>query len=235
MSTVDRPKTKTLLPLIAGQRLDQPTFHERYEAMPPETRAELVGGIVYMPSPMRGDHGTTDQIVAGWVFNYQLQTPGVEGAGGATVKLDQKGEPQPDRQLFIPAELGGKVALDSEGYFVGPPELVIEIARSSRAYDLGAKKADYERAGVQEYLVVELDPDWIHWFVRRGDHFEDLPPGPDGVCRSEVFPGLWLDPEALYDNAPRRVIRALEQGLATPDHASFAARLARAQEQRSRQ
>ena len=41
----------------AGQILDQPTFHERYEAMPPSTRAELVGGVVQMPSPLRSDHG----------------------------------------------------------------------------------------------------------------------------------------------------------------------------------
>ena len=81
MSTVERPRPAALPLLAAGQRLDQPTFHERYEAMPPDTRAELVGGVVYMPSPMRGDHGTTDQAVAGWVFNYQVQTPGVVGAG----------------------------------------------------------------------------------------------------------------------------------------------------------
>ena len=91
MSTIDEPRTKTLPPLIAGQRLDRPTFHERYEAMPPETRAELVGGVVYMPSPMRSDHGKEGRIVAGWMFHYQLKTPGVEGADGATVKLDQRG------------------------------------------------------------------------------------------------------------------------------------------------
>jgi len=34
MSTVEPPKRKTLPPLVHGQHLDQPTFHERYEAMP---------------------------------------------------------------------------------------------------------------------------------------------------------------------------------------------------------
>ena len=54
MSTVDQPPRITSLPrLVAGQRLDQPTFHERYEAMPPETQAELIGGIVYMTPPHR--------------------------------------------------------------------------------------------------------------------------------------------------------------------------------------
>jgi hypothetical protein len=68
MSTIDEPRIKTLPPLIAGQRLDQPTFHERYEAMPPETRAELLGGVVSIPSPMRRDHGIEGCIVAGWLF-----------------------------------------------------------------------------------------------------------------------------------------------------------------------
>src|SRR5437588_2985666 len=103
MSTVQRPRPKTLPPLVAGQYLDQPTFHERYEAMPPETRAELVGGVVSMPSPMRLDHGETGWIVLGWADHYLRFTPGVRSADAATVKLDLKGEPQPDGSLFIPA------------------------------------------------------------------------------------------------------------------------------------
>ncbi len=234
MSTVERPRVSTLPVLIAGQRLDQPNFHERYEAMPPETRAELVGGVVYMPSPMRGDHGMEGRIVAGWLFYYQLKTPGVKGADGATVKLDQQGEPQPDCQLFIAPDLGGQISLDPEGYFAGAPELIVEISRSSRAFDLGAKKADYERASVQEYVVVELDPDQIHWFIRRADRFADLPPGPDGVYRSEVFPGLWLDPAALYSEDLARLIEVLDQGLATPEHAAFLTRLEKASQGTSR-
>ncbi|MGZ3335756.1 MAG: Uma2 family endonuclease, partial [Isosphaeraceae bacterium] len=120
------------------------------------------------------------------------------------------------------------IRYDPEGYFAGAPELIIEIARSSRAFDLGAKKADYERAGVQEYVVVELDPDLIHWFIRRDDRFEDLPPGPDGVYRSEIFPGLWLDPEALFAKDRVKLIGVLHQGLATPAHAAFLARLEKA-------
>ena len=104
--------------------------------------------------------------------------------------------------LRFPPSWAARADVDAEGYLVGAPELVVEIARSSRAYDLGAKKADYERAGVREYVVVELDPDRIHWFIRRDDRFEELPPGPDGIFRSEVFPGLWLDPEALYRRRP---------------------------------
>jgi Uma2 family endonuclease len=233
MSTVERSRTTTLIPLIVGQRLDQPTFHERYEAMPPETQAELVGGVVYMPSPLRDDHGEIDNDVSGWLFHYKCHTPGVRSPNNATVKLDRKGESQPDTQLRSPAELGGQSSVNPDRYITGAPELVVEISRSSRAYDLGVKKLDYERAGVREYVVVELDPNRIHWFIRRGEQFEELPAGPDGVYRSEIFPGLWLDPQALFSVDRRRLIEVLDEGLATAEHAEFAAQLARAQEGRT--
>jgi Uma2 family endonuclease len=234
MSTVERSKTSTLTPLVAGQRLDQPTFHERYEAMPPETRAELVGGVVYMPSPLRDDHGEIDNDVSGWLFHYKCYTPGVRSPNNATVKLDRKGESQPDTQLRIPAELGGQGSVNADGYITGAPELVVEIARSSRAYDLGVKKLDYERAGVREYVVVELDPNRVHWFIRRGEKFGELPAGPDGVFRSEVFPGLWLDPHALFSEDRCRLIAVLDEGLATSAHTDFAAQLFRSQEGQGR-
>jgi Uma2 family endonuclease len=227
MSTAERPRVETFPPLVAGQHLDQPTFHERYEAMPPETRAELVGGTVYMPSPLRDDHGRIDETVSCWLGYYRRCTKGLVSRKNVTTILGESGETQPDSQLRIPEELEGQAQL-VEGYITGAPELVIEIARSSRGYDLGAKKDDYERAGVLEYLVVELDPDRIHWFIRLGEHFEDLPPDPDGVFRSRVFPGLWLDPQALYDDDLERLAQVVDQGLATPEHAAFAARLAEA-------
>jgi len=228
MSTVERSRPpRTLPPLVNGQHLDQPTFHERYEAMPDGTWAELVRGVVYMPSPVRSEHGDYDDTISLWVGLYKRSTKGLRSGKNSTVILDESGESQPDGQLRIPQELGGQTRIEL-GYIVGAPELVIEIARSSRYYDLGEKKDDYERAGVLEYLVVELDPDRIHWFIRRDDHFEDLLPGPDGIYRSQVFPGLWLDAKALYAEDLDRLVEVLEQGLATPEHADFAARLARA-------
>ncbi len=228
MSTVERAKAKQSLPtLVHGQHLDQSTFHERYEAMPEGTWAELVGGVVYMPSPVRNEHGEYDEDLALWTGLYRRDTKGVRGGKNSTMILDELGETQPDGHLRIPQQLGGQTRIE-RGYIIGAPELIIEIARSSRSYDLSQKKADYERAGVREYVVVELDPDHVHWFIRRGTRFVHLRPGPDGIYRSKVFPGLWLDPKALYAEDLDRLTDVLEQGLATPEHAAFVAKLAAA-------
>lgn len=225
MSTVERPGPRTLPPLVAGQELDQPTFHERYEAMPSGTWAELIGGVVYMPSPLFNDHGEADEDIGYWLVHYKRFTKGVRSSGNATTILGNFGEVQPDCQLRIPEELGGQTRIVG-GYISGPPEFVVEVGKSSRKKDLGPKKADYERAGVAEYLFLGIEPDEVRWFVRREGRFVDLTPGPEGFFRSDVFPGLWLDPRAFFFGDMEGVIAVLEQGLATPEHAAFVARLA---------
>jgi Uma2 family endonuclease len=162
--------------------------------------------------------------IAGWLFLYRRATPGIEGAGNATVKLDDRTETQPDSCVRLAEARGGQSRL-VDGYITGAPELIVEIARSSRAVDLGPKKADYERAGVREYLVVALEPDAIHWFALRGRRYRELAPAADGLFHSEVFPGLWLDPAALFAGDLNGLSAALERGLATPEHAAFVERL----------
>jgi Putative restriction endonuclease len=225
MSTVDRPQPRVLPALEAGQRLDQPTFHERYAAMPSETRAELVGGVVYMPSPLRTEHGGMDHQLALWVMHYRRFTPGLQSGANVTNQLGEDGETQPDSYLRIPEELGGNSRV-VDGYVTGPAELIVEIGKSSRSYDLGPKKDEYEKAGVLEYLFVGIEPDEIRWFVRRQGKFEEMAAGADGIYRSEVFPGLWLDPKALFEEDLNALIAALEQGLATREHGEFVDRLA---------
>lgn len=224
MSLVEHPERKLLPPLVAGQRLDQPTFHERYTAMPPGTRAELVGGIVYMPSPMSVEHSDADELAAFWLVTYRVATPGLKGGGGATTKLGRSGEVQPDRQLRIRPEFGGRTRI-ADGFIVGAPEFVLEIAKTSLAYDLGEKKAEYEAAGVLEYAVADMNGREIFWFALRDGRYADLAAGPDGIFRSEVFPGLWLGPVAFFDDDADGVVATLNRGLATPEHAAFVARL----------
>ena len=222
----DRAKiSATPLSLVEGQRLDQPTFHALYEAMPRGTRAELVDGVVCMPSPVGLEHGDAQIPVILWLDYYAENTPGTRALDNATTILGWKSEPQPDGLLRILPECGGRT-WDQGGFVHGAPELVVEVAKATRYVDLGPKLRDYERAGVQEYVVRAIDPDEVYWF---GQHQGQLVPRPlsdDGLYRSSVFPGLWLDPIALVKGDRRKLRGIIDLGCATAEHAVFVARLA---------
>jgi Uma2 family endonuclease len=211
--------------LVEGQRLDQPTFHALYEAMPPGTRAELIDGVVYMPSPVGLEHGEAQVPVIVWLSYYAEQTLGLKAMDNASTILGWKSEPQPDGLLRILPEYGSRTW--NEGGFVhGGPELVAEVSKATRYVDLVPKKADYERAGVLEYIVRAIDPDEIFWFGQEQGELVRRPIGDDGLYRSTVFPGLWLDPVALLKGDTRRLRAVVDLGCATPEHTAFVAALA---------
>ena len=225
----DHDAMAPLPPLVEGQWLDQPTFHARYEAMPPGTRAELINGVVYMPSPVGREHGVAHAPVIFWLFYYADQTPGLEVLDNATAILGPKSEPQPDATLRILPEFGGQTSIKKK-YLAGPPELIAEVSHATRYVDLGPKLEDYQRAGVLEYVVRALEPDQVFWFVREGGILVERPLGEDGLYRSTNFPGLWLDPQALVRGDGRRLRAVVDLGCATPEHAAFVARLAAARD-----
>jgi Putative restriction endonuclease len=232
MTTVSLSRSKPpgearrLPPLENGDRLDQKTFHERYQAMPPQVRAELIGGIVYMASPQKKRHARAQATLVWWLGEYQTATAGIEVLVNATDILGPKSEPEPDACLLILPEYGGQTWEDREGYLHGAPELNAEVSWATESIDLHGKKRDYEKAGVREYIVAALRQEQVFWFVRRRGKFRPLPPDTDGVIRSEVFPGLWLDAEALLRHDRKRLLSVLRQGLASPEHAAFVTKLA---------
>ena len=199
MSTIDRGPAVAVPPLVAGERLDAATFHERYEAMPPSTRAELIGGVVHMPSPLHLDHGSEGFAVGAWLGIYAARTPGVGGADSTSTRLEARGEVQPISASASAPARGAKLGRPASSSSV--QELIVEVARSSRRIDLGPKKDHYGGPGPQ-YLVVALDPDEIHWFVLRDGRLARQAVGDDGIYRSEVFPGLWLDASAPLRRGP---------------------------------
>jgi Uma2 family endonuclease len=193
--------------------------------MPAGTRAELIDGVVYMPSPVGPEHGGAQVPVIVWLSYYAENTPGAEVLDNATTILGWKSEPQPDGLLRILPRCGGRTSIE-RGFLHGAPELVVEIAKASRYVDLGPKLQDYERAGVQEYVVRAIDPDEVYWFTQEQGTLAQRPIGDDGLYRSSIFPGLWLDAAALLAGDTRRLREVIDQGCAAPEHAAFVARLA---------
>src|SRR5579885_549075 len=104
MATANSPQIKRLPPLENGDRLDQKTFHARYQAMPENFRAELIGGIVYVPSPQKVPHSETQLLVIRWLDEYAEATPGTKALLNNTQILGPDSEPEPDACLFIAPE-----------------------------------------------------------------------------------------------------------------------------------
>ncbi len=111
--------------------------------------------------------------------------------------------------------------IDADGYISGPTELIVEIAASSASYDLHDKLRVYRRCGVQEYLVWRVYDQEIDWFTLNKGRYESLPVDAEGVVRSRVFPGLWLNRAAMLKGDLAQVLATLEQGLASEEHAAF--------------
>jgi Uma2 family endonuclease len=103
--------------------------------------------------------------------------------------------------------------------------LIVEVASSSASIDLHAKRRDYERAGVLEYVVVVLRQRLVRWFVLPAGAYADMAADTDGIFRSRVFPGLWLHADALLRLDGAQVMEVLQQGLAAPEHTAFVQQL----------
>jgi Uma2 family endonuclease len=216
-----------LPPLENGDHLDQHTYHARYEAPPEDFHAELIGGVVFVRSRVGRRHARCTALLNGWLGRYEQDTPGTEALARGTIILGVQDEPEPDASLRILPEYGGRTQVENE-YLTGAPELLIEVASSTEAIDLHRKKASYEAAGIDEYIVTLLRGRDVRWFVLENGVYQLLPPGEDGILRSRRFPGLWLDPQALLRNDLQRLREVLEQGLASPEHGKWVKRLAEA-------
>ena len=94
-------RTSGRVELYSGDRMTQPEFHRLYEQTPKDFRAELIGGIVYVSSPLKRRHGTSHPALATVFFTYHGHTPGVECGDNTTIQLGEEGEPQPDLYLRI--------------------------------------------------------------------------------------------------------------------------------------
>lgn len=220
-STVKRQ----LLPLESGDRLTRFEFERRYLAASHIKKAELIEGVVYVASPLRFEpHAEPHGNLMGWLWTYKIATPGVRLGDNPTVRLDLDNEPQPDAVLLIEPDAGGQTRLSSDGYLEGAPELIVEVAASSAAYDLYDKKTAYRRNGVKEYIVWQVLEQKLDWFILKDEKYELLIADDAEIIRSEIFPGLWLAVSALLAGDMSKVLEVLQEGLDSPEHAAFVAR-----------
>lgn len=215
-----------LLPLENGDRLTRNEFELRYAGMANIKKAELIEGVVYLASPLRFQryaqpHGN----LIGWLWTYKIATPGVDLGDNPTVRLDFDNEPQPDCVLLINPNFAGQARISDDDYIEGAPELVAEIAASSAANDLHDKKNAYRRNGVQEYIVWQVLEEKLDWFSLQDGEYVILLPDINHVIKSYIFPGLYLEVNALLTGDMAKVSTTLQQGLNSEEHKFFVQQL----------
>ncbi len=220
---ITQPTLSEPIYLQNGDRMTRAEFHAAYDQTPEDFQAELIEGIVYVASPLRRNHGVQHVFLSALLGYYWSKTPGVEPGDNCSLFLSDDSEPQPDLYLRILPEYGGQSRTTPADYVEGAPELLLEIAISTRSLDLHAKKRIYQRHGVKEYLVAVPLEEKLFWFDLEQNRDLELA---DGLVKSRQFPGLWIDPVSVWQQNHAAAMATLNQGLAAPEHAAFVERLA---------
>jgi Uma2 family endonuclease len=212
--------------LVTGERMTVEEFLRRWEELPGLKNAELIDQVVHAPSPVSREHGSLDTLTHLWLAYYAQATPGCR-AGNNSTWLMLESAPQPDAFLRILPAHGGQSG-DEKLYCTGAPELAVEICITSTEVEFGPKRALYQRAGVREYITVEMFGQRIVWRMLQDGAYVEQAVSPDGILRSQAFPGLWLDVAAFWADDGAKLLAVLNAGLSADDHRNFVAHLAAA-------
>lgn len=185
---------QTLSRVEVAERMTAKDFFRR---APEDRKAELIDGVMIMPSPATDAHERLQILLLRLIgeFAERLDLGAVRGSRTA-VELADDQAPEPD-VLFVAKERANIIT--DEGVF-GPPDLVVEVlSASTAAYDRGAKFRAYERAGVRElWLIDPYGPAGTEFYQRQGSIFKPVMPDADGIIHSVALPGLKLQTAWLW-------------------------------------
>ena len=161
--------------------------YEDINALPEESR-ELIGGELFVtPSP-----SLRHQLAAGEIFSRLHSHSKLHGDVALMAPFDVKFSDidvlQPD-VLYVLSENRGRL---EEPYIAAAPDLVVEVSSpSTRRREHLRKRELYQRNGVPEYWLVDLEIERIEIYRLEGDRF--APPtflGPEEMLTTPLIPGL---------------------------------------------
>jgi Uma2 family endonuclease len=147
--------------------------------------------------PIGFAHGRDNSLLASVVTLYGTlkNLPFLSITNGSFRKVGER-ECQPDLAFYIGAELPNIPRSNSpvDVNLYSPPTLIVEVASTTLSDDLGQKRLLYERLGVQEYWVVNVEAATaIAFAIAEG--------GSRQIQVSMVLPGLSL---SLIEEALKR-------------------------------
>lgn len=177
----------------AGLRLTADEFFALGETA---DRLELIDGVVCMSPRPTSRHQAVIVLLIEQLTAYAKRVAGTRILPDVDWELAPNRVYAPDVLCYRPGRLVGfPIRLNT------PPDLVIEIlSPGTKAFDLTAKKDDYERYGVGEYWTVDPADARVRCYRRQGDLLIEAPVTGDRL-ESAALPGFSLDLKPLKDLA----------------------------------
>ena len=155
-----------------------------------EGKFEFAGGRLIPVAPQSHDHARKGSIL------FALLQLFVEERGGGLVvpdgfaqRLDVGTVRVPDVAYFRPESIERVKPTFSEG----GADLVIEIVSTdSQVRDRGEKFVEYERAGVEEYWIVDPIRRSAEFYRLAEGLYRPVLPDAEGRAHSSALPGFWI-------------------------------------------
>ena len=134
------------------------TAAEFLELPEDDRRMELIDGeIVVTPSPVPRHERVITRISFAFMSEVDARG-GVVFGSNLDMRIDEDNVVQPDVQMFLPEH----VHRIGEKFVEGPPDLAVEVSSpSTKGWDRLRKRVLYERFGVAEFWIVDLDHDVV--------------------------------------------------------------------------
>jgi len=176
-------------------------FLQQYD----DAHAEWVDGEVLPKMPVSVVHQRSSRflyaLINAWVEYHQL---GEVHHPPLLVKLPLPDNREVAREPDIVVILNSNMGRFAEQYFDGAPDLIAEITSpASRHTDRIVKYEEYETAGVPEYWLIDPDRQYAEFFQRdEAGLYRVAFSGTEGVYRSRVLEGFWLQVEWLWTRPP---------------------------------
>ena len=212
-----------ILLLQNGDRLTREEFERRYDAMPHLKNAELIEGVVYLPSsPVSNDnhgapHADMMMPLAALSSVHSRRARGRQLDGSSRSRQRRSaGRSTSSRSTAARSRLRTGTSWGDRNW---PPRW--PSARPATTWGPSCRSI---AATPCRDPVLRVFDEALDWFILRGSQYERLEPS-KGIHKSEVFPGLWLDAASLLSGDLARVHEVLQQGLASKQHKKFVAQL----------
>ncbi|MGH9962920.1 MAG: Uma2 family endonuclease, partial [Pyrinomonadaceae bacterium] len=169
------------------------TFEEFLAWCDEDTWAEWAAGEVVMVSPSSVDHQDVGSLLEK-ILGIYVESRGLGKIMRAPFLMRLAEIPsgrEPDL-LFVTKS---RLNLIQKNYLDGPADLVVEIVSpESIGRDRGEKFVEYERAGIQEYWLIDPDRQSAEFCqLNVQGRYQLVFPGTDGIYRSKIVEGFWLE------------------------------------------